>query len=558
MSCFQLDCECTFSEYVRTIFHHAEDFVLPKRSYTQHFNVCKQVFETAVEERKKGYIDHAFYHFVRCISIIDKAGVRDEIPRAKDLMKECLDAVEKLQDEELFEHYNNLIKEVRQREGERKRIVAQQLLLDDDDDTISPEEQHTKRQQTVLLKGEEKLADALNRLKDLKIPVAPSSVPQNVVPYWSDAQNGLLHTSNDQVVLPRGMQKVSPNAYLEWDFNNGSARGSYPRRGIVNLGNTCYLNSVTQMLYATPLRKYFLCDDYTKDIVQSSKGRGRLVNSFSYILRELTRTDLANPVSPSFFKAAAGELCEAFAGRSQQDANEFLRVVLDGIHNNLNDKGNFNEIAQEIDTTKGSDHVIAEQYWSEYKKRNNSVIVDMCVFQERSSIVCPLCKQISRSFAPLLGIEVPVPSIEGKITIEDCLNAYCKEEVLDLDSLYSCPSCSRKVNASKQLLVYSLPNILLLTIKRFRFHGDFSNKIADSIIFQKQLDMSPFMCSTEKNSVYNLVGVVNHQGNIHGGHYTADCIGTDGVWFSFSDERVSEAETPNYQLAYILCYVRND
>ncbi|ESS66858.1 ubiquitin hydrolase [Trypanosoma cruzi Dm28c] len=557
MSCFQLDCECDYKEFKRTIYYHAEDFTIPDCSPASHFSVCERVYEKAVKELKARNFDLAAFYFARCMSIIERANLRPQVSGAKKLMWNCLEALERLDKNELLEHHSKLLQKVRQHEEERKRIVEQQLLPDEGEPE-SLEDKHLRRQQELLLNENTVVDDALKRIRNVQIPTPYSQANKDVQPYWHKPSVEQIEIKKNQIAPPRRIPTISPNAYLVWKFNVGSFSVSTPRRGMVNLGNTCYLNSVTQMLSVTSLGAYFLRDDYTKDIVGADKGEVRLVNSFTYILRELHRTDFATPASPSHFKDSIGGLYTSFLGYSQQDANEFLRLLLDGIHNSLNDRKRLDNNISEVDTKNGSDVEISGRTWSQYKQKNNSVIVDECAFQERSSIVCPSCHQISRTFTPSLGLEVPIPSSSGRVSIEDCLKAYCKEEVLDSESLYTCPSCKQRVNASKQLLIYSLPRILFLTMKRFRSYGDFSNKVLEPVVFQKELNMSSFMCSPGKNTNYTLVGVVNHRGNIHGGHYTADCLGADGIWFSFSDERVSRADSPDFQLAYILCYRRSD
>jgi ubiquitin C-terminal hydrolase len=98
--------------------------------------------------------------------------------------------------------------------------------------------------------------------------------------------------------------------------------------------------------------------------------------------------------------------------------------------------------------------------------------------------------------------------------------------------------------------------VLVVTLKRFRSFGEFSNKIDTPVIFGAVLDMKPFV---EKAGPfeYELIGVVNHKGNIHGGHYTCDCRGAiDHAWFFYSDERFTESEHPDFCLAYMLFYQR--
>lgn len=61
-----------------------------------------------------------------------------------------------------------------------------------------------------------------------------------------------------------------------------------------------------------------------------------------------------------------------------------------------------------------------------------------------------------------------------------------------------------------------------------------------------------------KNPVYELVGVVNHSGEINFGHYTADCKNPiNGKWYHFNDSSVSEismGEQVDSSSPYLLFY----
>ncbi|EPY18313.1 ubiquitin thiolesterase [Strigomonas culicis] len=348
-------------------------------------------------------------------------------------------------------------------------------------------------------------------------------------------------------------------SYTVWNFNNKILNNTvFSRRGLVNLGNTCYMNSVMQVLNATALANTFLANEYMDQLPNKEGKYSRVVNAFAYIIRELRRVGCDFAVSCSPFKKAIGDIYEPFDNSRQQDANEFLRVLLDALHTGMNVNANNKTPLEEIDNTKGTDDALARAYWWQYAQRNSSFIVDTCGFQERSLLTCPQCGYQTRSFSATFGVEIPIPNLGTSQNIENCLTHYCRQEVLDNSSMYLCAGCKKKVNATKQLQFHTTPQVLFITLKRFRTYGDFSTaaKVNDPILFGEHLDLKPFMSSEFSKTKYRLVGVVNHQGNMHGGHYTADAVGEDGAWFRFSDDVVQYATQPDACLAYILCYQR--
>lgn len=66
--------------------------------------------------------------------------------------------------------------------------------------------------------------------------------------------------------------------------------------------------------------------------------------------------------------------------------------------------------------------------------------------------------------------------------------------------------------------------------------------------------------SSVKNPIYDLVGIVNHSGDIDYGHYTADCRNLGNKkWYTFNDSSVYESNNKqNYESAnpYLLFYVK--
>jgi len=80
--------------------------------------------------------------------------------------------------------------------------------------------------------------------------------------------------------------------------------------------------------------------------------------------------------------------------------------------------------------------------------------------------------------------------------------------------------------------LFKLPPILIVHLKRFlkndheySFFRNASRKITELVDFPiTSLDMSEYLINEEekkKDCIYDLFGVSNHMGKLHGGHYTA-------------------------------------
>ena len=153
-----------------------------------------------------------------------------------------------------------------------------------------------------------------------------------------------------------------------------------------------------------------------------------------------------------------------------------------------------------------------------------------------------------------------------KISIEDSLRNFCEEEQLDSENAWTCPNCEEQVEAFKKIEIVRLPKILILHFKRFR-HGKslglFSHrKMTEFIKYpENNLDLGKYMINSRserwKGVKYNLVGVVNHLGNMGSGHYIATTWNPlFNHWIFYNDSEVCKAEdddviSPN---AYILFY----
>eukprot|EP00796_Vickermania_ingenoplastis_P008678 gene8678-6101_t len=450
---------------------------------------------------------------------------------------ESLDAQNKKLIEIVVKHYEEYYSEDKLvKLLEKEFLSAKKKYLEEKKKNEKKKLDENKRQQVFLnhQQSTEKIRSSLS-----------SSVPTSV-------PNVPLKKDSAPIIHPISLRYES--RCLMWKMTSTTLSKSVVRKGLVNLGNTCYMNSVIQALNGTRLRRFFLSKDLNASFSQDVPSV-RLTNAFLKVIQSLNGASDTSPVSPSILKQCLGDVYQPFQGFTQQDANELLNVLLDGLHNGLN-KNKSSSPAVQIDNSKGTDEELAQMFWKNYATKNGSEIVNLFSFQERNAVMCPHCHQIYRSFNVCTGIEVPIPQ-RSSTCLEDCLAMYCREEFLDEKSLYSCEKCKKKVKASQQLTFYSCPEILVITLKRFGHAGELS-KVSIDVAFQQDLNLSPFMSSRMHQTKYRLVAIVNHTGSIGGGHYTADVLGKDGAWSHFSDEVVSQAQNPSFSLAYILFYEKVD
>lgn len=115
------------------------------------------------------------------------------------------------------------------------------------------------------------------------------------------------------------------------------------------------------------------------------------------------------------------------------------------------------------------------------------------------------------------------PANQRRLTLHHCLQQFMQSEVLSKEEAWYCPKCKEHREATKQMSLWRLPEILTIQLKRFSFRNLlWRDKIDQKVHFPvEQLDLSPYLSSiSEHGATYDLYAVVNHYGGILYGHYT--------------------------------------
>ena len=192
------------------------------------------------------------------------------------------------------------------------------------------------------------------------------------------------------------------------------------RTGLVNIGNTCFMNSALQCLSnCYELTKYFLLDYFENDINPNNRlgTGGHVVAVYRKLLEDLWGGE-EDYINPSYFKRIFAHFVQKFSGYAQQDSNEFLIYLLDKIHEDLNTITVKPYIEMEEKKENQTDEEVSKIWWEKHLKRENSIIVDLFHGQFKSTISCNKCKRISISFDSYMFISLPIPSGKYELDIK--------------------------------------------------------------------------------------------------------------------------------------------
>jgi ubiquitin C-terminal hydrolase len=335
--------------------------------------------------------------------------------------------------------------------------------------------------------------------------------------------------------------------------------------GLANLGNTCFINSCTQVLnhiheLQTLRLKYKF---HHKNIPETQVFLEWLTlrdamweNNGVYSPINLLRAIHAN---------AKLKKRELFTGFAQNDMPEFLLFMIECLHASICRpvvmRINGNKMTEKDDMAVRCYTMLREVYTKEY-----SEIMELFYGIYVSEIVSEPSEQnvitrLSLKPEPFFILDLPLPvsyySNAGReIHLEECFNLFTKSEQLHGDNAWYNENTKQYQNAQKRIVFWNLPRILIIALKRFSPDG--MRKLNNNVHFPvNHLDLSKYVIGyNEKSYVYELFGVCEHMGNIMGGHYTSFVRTEQNEWFLFNDTSVIPIQSmvSSSQSAYCLFY----
>ena len=330
-------------------------------------------------------------------------------------------------------------------------------------------------------------------------------------------------------------------------------------KGLVNIGLTCYMNSLLQCLFYIPeLRQFFINEQFTE--------KQEACQALSEVMKSLNNKK-SKKIKPEKFKEIMGKKNKLFSGIKAGDAKDLLFNVIDIL---------LLELTQDEDDNENYDNESLPNEGKSNEKINNitdqNKLFQLCKSETNENLIINKlfigyyeqiynCSKIKNkkiySFQSESFILFELQKIKNyfgdkKLNLELCFSYLYRKRK---NSSFFCSECNSIENSDCHEVIYRPPKILVIILDRGK-----GKTFKEQVVFHPYLDL--VNCISEENydysSLYQLIGVITHSGkSSSSGHYTARCLTDKGEYYYFSDEQVIQIEYDEGLLdnePYILFY----
>uniref|UniRef100_A0A034W439 Ubiquitin carboxyl-terminal hydrolase n=1 Tax=Bactrocera dorsalis TaxID=27457 RepID=A0A034W439_BACDO len=267
--------------------------------------------------------------------------------------------------------------------------------------------------------------------------------------------------------------------------------------GMRNLGNSCYINSVMQVIFTLPdfIKRYvgegsdkyfnaFPADPANDFNIQMAKlGNGLWSGKYSSISENSLDSE-STGISPAMFKNVVGKNHPDFSTKQQQDAFDFYLHLINIIERNSRHEAN----PVEGLTISLEDRVECMSSKKVKYTHRDDYCLPLQIPLEKATNLDEVKEYLERKAADGVNNSGDKNIVRHKVPLQACLERFFATEVLE-QFHSSATNCITTAKRSTRLV--NMPDFLLLHLRKFTLGSDWVPKKLDvSVDMPDELDLS--------------------------------------------------------------------
>ncbi|CAH0401940.1 unnamed protein product [Chilo suppressalis] len=385
--------------------------------------------------------------------------------------------------------------------------------------------------------------------------------------------------------------------------------------GLLNLGNTCYMNSILQVLLVT--RQFSTHVMLKMNAVPYWSKMGVMFAKMMHsITCKLSPEEFFNVFKPPFFTRDTQhdsseflgylfELLQSYEHCSDRNFDYSRPAVLAGTsrmrpialgnaqtsHSSSDSEhgsGDASPNRRSVSPRPGSSAAGSSSGAQKRPSQEQEVLlppkkrlrINESAFLRRDSFIdsmfggvlltrveCTECHSSSLSRDVFRDLQLAFPEKpEGwQHSVQNLLEFYCSKESLTGDNQYECRDCGGLRDAERSVLIETTPKYLILVLKNFKFEPKLQvqTKLMHSMFHNHTVTL-PTVRSQADHAAYSLYAAVIHSGTtLDSGHYFTLAKDKD-QWHVYNDDAVTATDENQFNVLnrsstpYILFYRRTD